>query len=306
MLSDPKEFYRSYQKDFHKIKAEYLMLMLNNIEKHEQDLFKSELNEDERGDFRRILKSDLRQTYFHAIETVFELIFALKPKFENSKIHTNDFNLQIALTYSDWTKTYQEIQNIAKEDNALDFMGKKLIFHNHKISVGTYLFYMGTFYHEEYKGNLAEKIKDSLEAIKLGIRIIANDFINREEYNAYKHGLRIIPSATKLMLAEDEKTEPILQFDMSDSMSFFVKMKDKEEIKIITKVFDSDRDYRMINFCSALIHQMIFYRRIVMKLTNDRNKFTTVKYNIFSKESVGEHSKINVELQDIVYTITKE
>ena len=31
-------------------------------------------------DFRRVIKGEIRQTYFHSIETLFELIFALEPQ----------------------------------------------------------------------------------------------------------------------------------------------------------------------------------------------------------------------------------
>ena len=68
MIFDPKIFYQTYLKDYHKIKATYLKRILDNLPKYEKDIFGTELDEEERANFRVTLKSDLRQTYFHSIE----------------------------------------------------------------------------------------------------------------------------------------------------------------------------------------------------------------------------------------------
>lgn len=303
-MTDPKSFYRDYQKDYHRIKANYLKSMLDDTKKYGLSIFGENMLKDDIDDFRLVLKSDLRQTYFHAIETVFELLFALSPK-KDTVTEYYDFTLHFRLTYSNWSETYRKIKDIATIDSALDFLDQSIDFTDRKITVGQYLFYMGIFYQSNFENELKAKVENSIESIKTTLRIIAREFVNREEYNAYKHGLRIVPSLTQITLVplDDEIDE--LNFDLSDSMSFYTKMKDPEDIRVITKIFDSERDHRMTTLCSNLIHQMIFYRRILMKLEIDKNKFPTVGYFFYSNQNILDFNKTIVEIQDMVFTQTK-
>ena len=108
------------------------------------------------------------------------------------------------------------------------------------------------------------KSKDSVDAIKFGVKIIAKDFVDREEYNSYKHGLRIIPAASELMLADPKTMEIKIRWNLEDSMSFYSKTKNPDELKIKTKLFDTNRDYAMTYFCSNLISNMVYYRQVSM------------------------------------------
>ena len=78
MIFDPKIFYKTYLDDFHKFKAILYDKILKDIPKFEKEIFGKELDKEERNAFRRTIKSDLRQTYFHAIESFFEIFFAFK------------------------------------------------------------------------------------------------------------------------------------------------------------------------------------------------------------------------------------
>lgn len=83
MVFEPNLFYQVYMKDYHKIKATYLINIIRNNEKFQKELFEEEFPSIKEDDFIKTLKSDLRQTYFHSIETFFELFFALIPKENN-------------------------------------------------------------------------------------------------------------------------------------------------------------------------------------------------------------------------------
>ena len=302
MIFEPKIFFSTYQKDYHKIKAIYLKGILDNLSKFEKDLFAENIDDDYRVAIKLTIKSDLRQTYFHAIETFFELFFALNPK--DKKEFDDEFVL-FALTNSNWNETYKQIKEISENDTALDFLDNEIEFFGHKITIGHYLFYIGIFSRDKFPQEVFDSINKSIEAIKYGIRIIAKDFVNREEYNAYKHGLRLIPSASKLMVADADKLDVKFEWDISDSMSFYLKTKYPDELKVVTKLFDSDRDYQMTHFCSNMIHHMIFFRRIMMKFENDKEKFEKIPITFFGKEPIENCNKINVEIQDIVYSVTR-
>lgn len=302
MIFEPKTFFQSYQKDYHKIKAFYIKGLLDNLDKFENELFGDKVDDEDREAIKRTLKSDLRQTYFHAIETFFELFFALNPK--GKKVFDDEYVL-FALTNSNWKQTYKKIKEITENENALDFLDEKIVFLNHRISIGHYLFYIGIFSTVKFPKEIFDNINESIEAIKYGIRVIANDFVNREEYNAYKHGLRLIPSATKFMIAEAKTMDIKMEWDISDSMSFYLKTKYPDELTVVTKLFDTEKDFQMTYFCSNMIHHMIFFRRIMLRFKKDKNKFEQFPITFFSKESIEKCNKINVKIQDLVYSVTR-
>jgi hypothetical protein len=302
MIFDPQTFFQTYQKDYHKIKAIYLKGMLSNLPEYIKTLYGDNIDKEYKESIQRALKSDLRQTYFHAIETFFELFFALNPK---GKKTFDDRYVLYSLTNSNWQATYKNIKEISENDSALDFLDEEIEFLGHKTTIGHYLFYIGIFSKEKFPQKVFDEIKESIEAIKIGIRIIASDFVNRDEYNAYKHGLRLIPSMSKLMIADANNMEVQLEWDISDSMSFYLKTKYPDELKVVTKLFDTERDYQMTYFCSNMIHHMIFFRRLMMRFESDKEKFDKIPITFFGKEPIEKCTRVNVGIQDLVYSVTR-
>lgn len=303
MHFDPKTFYQSYQKDYHKIKASYLKGIMNNLNDFESTLFGKDVDDDDRATIKRTLKSDLRQTYFHAIETFFELFFALNPK--NQKEIDPD-NVLFKLTYSRGSETYDKINEIAANEDSLDFLNDEIEYLNHKITIGHYIFYPGIFSKEKFPSEVFEQITESIEAIKYGMKIIAQDFVKREEYNAYKHGLRLIPASSKIMLADAETMDVKMEWDISDSMSFYLKTKYPDELTVVTKLFDFERDYQMTLFCSNMIHCMVFFRRMMYRFKGDDGKFDQIPIFFFGKDPIEKCNKTNVQIQDLVYKLTRK
>ncbi|RAI72903.1 hypothetical protein HMF3257_39040 [Spirosoma telluris] len=80
MIFDPQIFYKSFLKNFHRHKVIYLKELLDNLSKYEDKFLTNKPLHEDSNELQLTLKSDLRQTYFHAIETFFELFFAFKPK----------------------------------------------------------------------------------------------------------------------------------------------------------------------------------------------------------------------------------
>lgn len=304
MISDPTLFYDFYLSDYHAAKAKYLKYILENLAKVEADVFKNALKEKERDQFRLTVKSDLRQTYFHAIETFFEIFFALNPK---NKTHYDDESLMFNLTNSNWGQNYKKIAEIADGTYSLDFLSDEIQVGSYKVSIGNYIFYMGLFDKNKYP-TLENDIQGSIEAVQYGMKILAKDFVQREEYNAYKHGLRIIPAFKKLMLADLKTLEVKHEWDLTDSMSFYTPTKNPDVITSVTKLFDSERDFQMTLFCSNLISHMIFYRKIAMnkdkQKDGDKQK-DQIAVTFFGKEPIEKCNQVNVKIQDIVHTITR-
>jgi hypothetical protein len=299
-MFNPKNFYQYFLVEYHKFKIISLKKILSDLPKYEKEFFGKELELEERNAYRQTLKSELRQAYFHSIETFFELFFALDP---THKTTFNDENILFDITNSNPKQTYERIQKIVKDKNALDFLDKEIKILNHEITIGHYIFYFVFFSNEKFSQRIYDEIKESIVAIKYGIKIIAKDFINREEYNCYKHGLRIIPAFKEFMVAQADNLENKFSWNLSDSMSFYNKTKNSNELKLTTKLFDSERDYLMSYFCSNLIFNMIYYRRV--SLCKESIKEKEIPIPIFGIKEVKDCDKINVEIQDLVWTVTK-
>lgn len=303
MIFDPQIFYQTYLKEYHKIKAEYLKKLLDNSSKYYKDFFSDGLDEYDENLFKRTIKSDLRQTYFHAIETFFELLFALNPK---GKETPDDAFVLFNLSNSNWKTTYEKIEKISKNEAELNFLDEKITFSGFDISIGHYLFYMGVFNKNNFPDLVFTEINESINAIKYGILIIAKDFVKRDEYNAYKHGIRLIPATSKVSLADTQTKKIIVELDMSDSVSFYHRTNKKDEIKVSTKVFDSERDFQMICFCSNLIHQLVYFRKISIRKESETIINSSVAIKFFSKDAIDKCSKANVQVNDVVYTVRKK
>lgn len=294
MIFQPEIFYLTFQKDYHKIKAIYLKGLIDNQKKYESEIFGNDIDEEDKINISRTFKSDLRQTYFHCIETFFEIFFALNPKKYNQR------DVLFNITNSNWTKSYENIGRIATNEEELNFLDEEIIINNKKQTIGQYLFYCNILTNAKIS---IEKINESIEAIKYGIIQLAKEFTKREEYNAYKHGLRLIPAVNKISLLNIVTKNEELSYNIDDSMSFYAKTKNKDELKVVTKLFDYERDFNMTIVCSNFIHQLIYFRRLSYDFDNDTKKKEQIPVFFYSKENLLECNKINVEIQDIIYTV---
>lgn len=123
MIFEPSMFYKTYLVDFHKFKADLYKKVLSEQPRYEIDIFGQELEVGDKDAFRRTLKADLRQTYFHAIESFFEIFFALDP---TGKRGLNDENILFELSNSKWQANYDRIKRIAQDNYELDFLDKEI------------------------------------------------------------------------------------------------------------------------------------------------------------------------------------
>lgn len=300
MIVDPKLFFKTYLKNYHRHKAIYLKELLDNQHKYERYILTTRHLHEDRAELQLTLRSDLRQTYFHAIETFFELFFALKPI--DAKLQ-DDHSLMVRLTNAKWQDNYKMIRDIAENDAALSYLDEQIDFLGHKISVAHYLFYPCVLPTGKFPESVFEHIEASVDAAKYGIRMIASDFIDREEYNAYKHGLRLIPAAQKLMLADPKTMEIQVEWDISQSMSYYVKAKEPGSIRIETKLFDSERDFSMTLFCSNLVYNLVYYRQLMMYSPDDDT--TQIAVHFFSRDEIEKCERINVPIQNLVYSFER-
>jgi hypothetical protein len=287
MIADPKIFYKTYLAEYHWYKVQTLKLALEN----QQEFFKNSLhdtpNEEELERYSRIVKLDIRHNYFHCMETMFTLLIGLDP----FKFSFYDEDLLFRITKIDIDYIYSRVQTFAKDEKGLNFIKKKMRFGNSKIypHVGKYLFYKGIGEFNPKTTIPDSQFDESIEAIIHGLKLLAIDFSDRDEYNSFKHGLRLVPNINKLILADPKTLESKLEFDLTDSISYYRRQKsiDKtESIESVTRVFDTERDCQMTSFCSNLITSMIEPRRM-MYYRDSKRTDNSVPVVIFGKESIS-------------------
>lgn len=282
-------FYSQFQINYFDYKQGSLKFLLENYQKVGLD--KSIIEYDEK-DYLTAIRSDIRQTYFQAIETVFELFFALLPD-KNGKVTYQTIE---KITLSELP--YSKISEIAKNKEVLNYLDDEFIYPDHtKSTLGEFIFYFGL-----HKSNFKIDFPESLEAIKHGLWILANEFSDRREYNSYKHGLRILPALQTLSVCDVDTLEEQITFDLKDSMTFYSYDKKTKETTYTTKVFDSQKDLRMTRVCSNLIWNMIKFRDVSFngKLKENDCKFAIL---FFGKEEINEANKTDVKLQDLKFSI---
>ena len=100
MVND-KLFYSQYLKEYHAVKAIYLKTLLKNYEELNEELKKFEFGQSLTNNTQFIIQADMRQNYFHCIETFFELLFAFLP---NNGVVPDHHKIIKSLVKSDWKK----------------------------------------------------------------------------------------------------------------------------------------------------------------------------------------------------------
>ena len=304
METDYKNFYNSYLKEYHEVRAIYLKHLLSNTESLNTTIQESELGIQNvkiplTKNTKFILQADLRQNYFHSIETFFEFFFAFIPK--NGKIPDNR-NVLRALVKSNWKQNYKKIEYIANGKLKLSLLDEMIEFLEFKVSVGQYLFYIGTFSKEKFNDEYQNTVKESIKSIKKIIKILAVDFSKRDEYNAYKHTMRVFPNFSSLHILNAESLKEEINFDLSNSASYQIyNDKDKETI-VKTKLFDPERDFKMTKICSRLIYNMIELRSVVFGERKGKKTNEKIAIILFNQENIEDSIKHNVKIQDLSFS----
>lgn len=290
MLFKLEDFYSTFQVNFYDYKQLSLKYILENTS---QVGLTEKILEYKNEDFIRAIKSEIRQTYLHAIETTFELIFALDPD-KNGQLDEKE----IVVKLSRAKFPYDRINSIAENPKeALSFLDRQVKLTNDKlVSVGHFIFFRGL-----YNEDLQPKISLFLENIKIGLETMAKDFKDRREYNNYKHGLRPVHALREFGIINPETKSSLLKWDLKDSMTFFHEDKKSGEVSFITKVFDTERDLKMTTLCSDLIWNIISLRKYAFE--SKWKKMEEIYYIQFYKEDVLIRSRSNVSIDNLQYTI---
>jgi hypothetical protein len=232
-------------------------------------------------DYLKSLRVEIRSTYFQAIETLFELIFSLEPR---DGIIDNE-NIWYYLSTSKGPANYETIEAIAKGETAfLDWSvaaGGDI-----QVPFVQYLFYFAITDEKAQPAILA-----SLEPIRHILVALARDFVDRDEYNAFKHALRLMTIAQSFDVVNRSTGEPLVHRDLSNSLTYLKREKDGT-ITLRTKPLDTARDIRMTTLCSALISNLVRSRSLFFK------RGPGEKFIMFTAEALASAGKTDFNWSD--------
>lgn len=298
MLINKSTFYSSYLHDYFGYKLFLYSNTLFAIGKFENDSGIHKKRGYKRKQLEVVLKSEIRQTYFQSIEALFEIIFALKP--EGKKLFDDEIHMRLA--NSNWRKNYKSIEKIATDINELNFFDEFINISNiGDVSIGKHLFFFGVNPKStKLPKEFINSIPGSIENIKKGLQIFAKDFTKRDEYNSYKHGVRIIPAFKSLTLVDADNMKSLENFDLSDSMTYIVTNDKGLKTTYKTRIFETKRDFELCKLATMLISNIISLRKASLKLGDKE-----VAIYSFPFDNFDDIEKSNLKIQNLSYTIQK-
>jgi hypothetical protein len=276
-MISPSTFYQSYQLHHHRAKAIVFKKLLDEGILNANDVI-DPIWSFTKDDLERTLRIEMRTNLFHAIETFFTLYFCLQPD-ENGNV--DDLNLFYNLSKRSFY--YKNIRAIADGGDNLNILNQNVRVNCEEIRFGQYLFYYGL-----KQDKFPPGLVDCLDAIRYGILSLANEMSDTAEYNSYKHALRSLPAFLEFAFAKRDTLEIVQSFDAKYSMTYFQEFKDNS-FSYETKVFDTERDFKMTLLASNLIYNIIMFRRasIVRDLAG-------IPVGYYSKESIDDCLKRNI------------
>jgi len=274
-----KEFYRMYDPDYWLYKITLLKNAHDSFNEIEDTLTKN-INEAAPEDYKRMIRTELHFLYFQMIETLFEIIFALK--------NNDNRDLWAALTFSNdkgtyfYSDAYKKIEQISGSSDIFTEKIKTVVEGKEvELPFLRWLFYF------VYPTSLDDDgWKKNLTNIKKLLSTFATDFTDRGEYNAYKHSLRFYNAPFKMMIGLGRNN--VHHLGSSDDCITFLEARRKKDaegkmvrtgqIARVQKPFDFERDHTMCTLIYLMIKNIVYTRKYSLLAEFNGKNFDMVNF----------------------------
>lgn len=285
-----EDFFKNYQTNYFRYQQIINKDALDNIDKWVEK-FHDDSNSNEKSQVTQIIKSHIRFNYLHSIDTLFELVFGLFPR--DGKI--NDFDLPLILAKSNDSFNNPKLIKLANEDEKIiSDLGQEISYGDKKTNLLRYIFFYQINEFNTLNGDFFENINQSQKHILKLLKIFARDLNDKSEYNSLKHALRVFPFTGSLKLFHPETNKPIAGVEMVNAHQFITEH--KGEIKITSKNFDSERDYKYTMISSNMIWNIIKIRE---KFLAHKSETASCYVYFFDDDEYMEIEKSNFHKQKI-------
>lgn len=281
MILTHEIFFNSFQYNFFEYKQSSIEYLMERSSEELKEIAGGTANYSEE-DFKRGLKMDARLTYLLAVDTLFELVFALLP---SKKLEIMDEKIIDQLNRNN--KYFPELVKLLS-DKPNDFKKLKYTINyndGYSCDVLRYIFYDGLFNTEFEKD-----ISTSMIVMHEAILFFAKEALdNRAEINSYKHGLRLLPTFGSLIISNSSDKGKNVEFDLKNSIAFQTKNKNTKTIHSIP--LDYKKDVQLTYFISQMLHNLFqTRRRKYRKAENNEGTF----FVAFTENSLSDARKANL------------
>lgn len=199
------------------------------------------------------LKAEIHFSMFHALESMFAMVFALIKQPDNVWVWLNNYK------FNDFNKMIAKIA-----DSNISAISEK-----NEFETIEFLFFKNC--PKEFVEQV--KTKNAIQNISEILTLCANEMIDKSEYNSYKHGLRIVSGDLRLDLVNEKESKR----ETIDNVPGFVYLstKNKEPARIVPKQYSYERSYKIIRVSSQLTSLMVNQRKLEYSGTVNCNIETT-------------------------------
>lgn len=233
------QFYNSYDEAFLFRKAETLMRLIDDVEKYKLAILEDDCEYFEEKKFLETLNAEIHFSEFHQFEAFFAVLISMFQNLPHWLYLTTYTSREIKQKVNAFLeKDFKAVSN-GLVDNPNDFINTTV--------------YSGFMSDNE---KIAQNWQQNIDNIYWFITRIARKYIEGTEYNAYKHGVRILLGPTFFKFCPTGQPEKGVQFESDNSIRYLELdevEKNKFQVKETFKHFNPVESINHLSFmCSVL------------------------------------------------------
>jgi hypothetical protein len=246
-----KDFYESYDVEYWITRGRMLHLLIvrNDIRRAVIDALD---HFDKEETIVNRFKTDLHFLTFHSVESLFALIFATVKFWDCPWIWLTSYT----------TSEFNDLLHKVAEDG-LNSLGvdAKILFYNPPPT------------------ETDDRIQRSSSLIEKYLKAIAREFTERGEYNSFKHGLRTMRThASEITLSTEPGGKPL--WSAEALVTTYLELQalkgksNQRKVSSVTKAIDFERSFRILEFNTHLMTNLIRIGRAIARHETTANLFT--------------------------------
>lgn len=219
------------------------------------------------------LEAEIHFTMYHALESMFAMVFALIKQPDNVWVWLTTYSFHEFGTMINCVAK-SNISSVSEKDELETI---KILFFKNCPS---------EFVEQEETIEMMRKLSHIL-------KLCAKELNNKNAYNSYKHGLRIITGDIKFKLAnENEK----ISHEISERSGFVYL--DKKSSNLVPEIYSFGRSYKIVKLCWQMTSLMVNQRKIEY-IEEDQCVIEATNFNDIDIEDIFDKDGISQFLDEV-------
>ncbi len=264
------QFYRSYDEAFLFRKAETLMRLVDDVEKYKTAVLEEDGENFDQKKFVETLNAEIHFTEFHQFEAFFAVLIAV---FQNLP-HWLYLTTYTTREIKQKVEAFLE-KDIKKASNG--FLDNSNEFINTAVYAGF----------KSDDDTIAKNWQQNLDNINWFITRIARKYLEGTEYNAYKHGLRVITGHTFIKFSPTGQPDKGFQYSSDNSIRFLELdevEKNKFQVKETFKHFNPVESINHLYFMYGILETI---KSVRMARINGETKANLNSFSSLDKDNLN-------------------